>query len=73
MSTSRHAAITGTGSYVPSRVVSNAELERLLGTSVEPFVSETLGIRECRFAAPKGARLSHRYAAEIGALYKETA
>ena len=48
----RHAIITGTGSFVPSRVVTNADLERVLGTSVEPFVSETLGIRERHFAAP---------------------
>lgn len=48
----RHAVITGTGHHVPSRVVTNAELEALLGTPVEPFVSETLGIRERRFCAP---------------------
>lgn len=52
MSATRHAIITGTGSFVPSRVVTNADLERVLGTSVEPFVSETLGIRERRFTAP---------------------
>ena len=52
MSAVRHAIITGTGSFVPSRVVTNADLERVLGTSVEPFVSETLGIRERRFCAP---------------------
>lgn len=52
MSAVRHAVITGTGSFVPSRVVTNADLERVLGTSVEPFVSETLGIRERRFCAP---------------------
>lgn len=51
MSAVRHAVITGTGSFVPSRVVTNADLERVLGTSVEPFVSETLGIRERRFCA----------------------
>lgn len=48
----RHAVITGTGHHVPERVVTNAELEAILGTSVEPFVSETLGIRERRFCAP---------------------
>lgn len=52
MSDVRHAVITGTGSYVPERVVTNHELERVLGASIEPFVSETLGIRERRFAAP---------------------
>jgi 3-oxoacyl-[acyl-carrier-protein] synthase-3 len=48
----RHAVITGTGSFVPARVVTNAELEQRLGTSIEPFVSETLGIRERHFTAP---------------------
>ncbi|MEP7382135.1 MAG: ketoacyl-ACP synthase III [Gemmatimonadota bacterium] len=52
MNAPRHAVITGTGSYVPSRVVTNAELAHGLGASIEPFVSETLGIRERRFAAP---------------------
>ncbi len=44
--------ITGTGSHVPARVVTNAELADILGTTIEPFVSETLGIRERHFAAP---------------------
>ena len=52
MSDVRHAVITGTGSYVPERVVTNGELASLLGSSIEPFVSETLGIRERRFSAP---------------------
>lgn len=47
----RFAVITGTGSHVPERVVTNAELAAGLGTSIEPFVSETLGIRERRFTA----------------------
>jgi len=42
----RHAVITGTGSYVPATVLTNADLEDRLGQSIEPFVSETLGIRE---------------------------
>lgn len=52
MNRERFAVITGTGSYVPDRVVTNAELAAGLGVSIEPFVSETLGIRERRFAAP---------------------
>jgi 3-oxoacyl-[acyl-carrier-protein] synthase III len=50
--TMRHAVITGTGSHVPARVLTNADLERMLGTSIEPFVSETLGIRERHVCAP---------------------
>ena len=48
----REAVITGTGSYVPSRVVTNAELSSILGEDIDDFVSNTLGIRERRFAAP---------------------
>ena len=47
----RYAVITGTGSYVPERVVTNAELSELLGEDIDPFVSGTLGIRERRYCA----------------------
>ncbi|MDQ3242421.1 MAG: ketoacyl-ACP synthase III, partial [Gemmatimonadota bacterium] len=50
--TTRHATITGTGSYVPERVVTNAELSERLGENIDPFVSGVLGIRERRFCAP---------------------
>ena len=52
MSGIRHAVITGTGSWVPSRVVTNDELAATLGTAIDPFVSETLGIRERRVLGP---------------------
>ena len=42
----RYAVITGTGSYVPDHVLTNADLAARLGVEIEPFVSETLGIRE---------------------------
>ena len=42
----RSAIITGTGSYVPARVVTNAELSAGLGEDIAPFVSGTLGIDE---------------------------
>ena len=48
----RHATIVGTGSYVPTRVVTNAELSRTLGEDIDDFVSNTLGIRERRWCAP---------------------
>ena len=48
----REAAITGTGSYVPSRVVTNKELSAVLGEDIDDFVSNTLGIRERRYCAP---------------------
>jgi 3-oxoacyl-[acyl-carrier-protein] synthase-3 len=45
----REAVITGTGSYVPERVVTNAELSAVLGEDVDGFVSNTLGIHERRW------------------------
>lgn len=47
----RHATITGTGSFVPARVVTNAELSAALGEDVDPFVRGTLGIVERRWCA----------------------
>ena len=47
----REAAITGTGSYVPQRIVTNAELSQILGEDIDDFVTNTLGIRERRFCA----------------------
>jgi 3-oxoacyl-[acyl-carrier-protein] synthase-3 len=45
------AIIAGTGSYVPDRVLTNADLERMVETSDEWIVERT-GIRERRLAAP---------------------
>jgi len=50
----RGATITGTGRYVPERVLSNADLERMVDTSDEWIVERT-GIRERRVAAPEQA------------------
>ena len=52
MSNARNAVITGTGSYVPPTVLTNAELAARLGVEIEPFVSETLGIRERHVCGP---------------------
>lgn len=46
-----HARITAIGTYVPSRILSNADLEQLVDTSDEWIVQRT-GIRERRIAAP---------------------
>ncbi len=48
----REVTITGTGSYVPERVVTNAELSETLGENIDDFVSNTLGIKERRYCAP---------------------
>lgn len=49
--TPRPVSIIGTGSYVPERVLTNAELEKMVDTSDEWIVTRT-GIRERRIAAP---------------------
>ncbi len=46
----RHARITGWGSYAPTAVLTNADLERIVETSDDWIVSRT-GIRERRVAA----------------------
>lgn len=46
----RSVSITGTGSYVPEKILSNADLERMVETSDEWILTRT-GIRERRVAA----------------------
>ena len=41
-----YARIIGTGSYVPDKVLTNADLSRMLGEEIDEFVSNVLGIRE---------------------------
>lgn len=48
----REAVITGTGSYVPMRIVTNEELARQLGEDINPFVSGTLGIETRHWCGP---------------------
>jgi 3-oxoacyl-[acyl-carrier-protein] synthase-3 len=43
--------VVGTGSYAPSKVVTNAELEKLVDTS-DTWIQERTGIKERRVAAP---------------------
>lgn len=51
MTTQIRAAIAGTGSYLPQRVLTNADLEKLVATSNDWIVERT-GIRERRIAEP---------------------
>ena len=53
----RTVSIIGTGSYVPERILTNAELEKLVETSDEWITSRT-GIKERRIAA-EGEFTSH--------------
>jgi len=54
---SRAVSIVGTGSYVPEKVLTNAELEKMVDTTDEWIVSRT-GIKERRIAA-EGEFTSH--------------
>lgn len=47
----RYATIAATGSYLPERVVANAELEGILGEAVDRWLVENVGIRERRVMA----------------------
>lgn len=46
---SRYAQILSTGSYVPDRVVTNAELDQLIGESTSDWLIENVGICERRW------------------------
>jgi 3-oxoacyl-[acyl-carrier-protein] synthase III len=50
----RHAAIIGTGSFLPDTILSNDDLERMVDTSDEWIYSRT-GIKERRLADPADA------------------
>lgn len=54
---SRAVSIVGTGSYVPEKILTNADLEKLVDTTDEWIVSRT-GIKERRIAA-EGEFTSH--------------
>jgi len=48
----RNAQILSTGSYVPERVVTNAEVDALMGESTNDWLIANVGIRERRWMAP---------------------
>ena len=51
MSKKIHASLTGTGHYSPEKVMTNADLEKLVDTTDE-WIQTRTGIRERRIAAP---------------------
>lgn len=63
----RYAAITGWGMAVPERVLTNADLEKMVETSDEWIVSRT-GIRERRIVGPNDSTTSLGAAAARQAL-----
>jgi 3-oxoacyl-[acyl-carrier-protein] synthase-3 len=48
----RIAQILSTGSYVPERIVTNAEMDQILEESTSEWLVENVGIRERRWMAP---------------------
>jgi 3-oxoacyl-[acyl-carrier-protein] synthase-3 len=56
----RTCSISGVGSYVPAKVLTNAELERIVDTSDE-WIRTRTGIRERRIAA------KHEFTSDLGA------
>lgn len=63
----RYARITGWGKYVPSRILSNHDLEKMVETSGEWIYSRT-GIQERRIAAPDETVTTMSVAASRAAL-----
>ena len=49
--TVRRVALTGTGSYLPERVMTNADLEKIVETT-DQWIVERTGIRDRRIAGP---------------------
>jgi 3-oxoacyl-[acyl-carrier-protein] synthase-3 len=49
----RHAQILSTGSYVPERIVTNVEIDEILGESTSEWLIENVGIRERRWMTPE--------------------
>ncbi|MFD1888446.1 beta-ketoacyl-ACP synthase III [Paenibacillus wenxiniae] len=61
--------IIGTGKYVPEKILTNADLEKMVETNDEWIVSRT-GIRERHIAAPDQATSDLAYEAAIQAIEK---
>jgi 3-oxoacyl-[acyl-carrier-protein] synthase-3 len=67
MTPATRSRIIGTGSYVPERVMTNADITRLVDTS-DQWIVERTGIRERRIAAPSEATSDLAVAAATRAL-----
>ena len=49
----RYAQILATGSYVPERVITNAEMDEILGEATSDWLIENVGIGERRWMSPE--------------------
>lgn len=67
MSNFRPVGIIGTGMYVPEKILTNSDLEKIVDTNDEWIVSRT-GIRERHIAAPNQATSDLAYEAALKAL-----
>lgn len=67
MNTLKPVGIIGTGKYVPEKILTNSDLEKMVETSDEWIVSRT-GIRERHIAAPEQATSDLAYEAAVKAL-----
>ena len=47
----RYHQILSTGSYVPEKIITNAEMDRILGEAVDQWLVDNVGIRERRMMA----------------------
>ncbi|MEI6499756.1 MAG: beta-ketoacyl-ACP synthase III [Armatimonadota bacterium] len=63
----RGAKVVGLGSYVPERILTNADLEKMVDTTDEWIVSHT-GMKERHIAAPEQATSDLAYEAGLAAL-----
>jgi 3-oxoacyl-[acyl-carrier-protein] synthase-3 len=62
-----YSRIAGTGSYLPEKVLTNADLEKMVDTSDEWIVSRS-GIRERHIAEPEQTTSDLAYEASLKAL-----
>jgi 3-oxoacyl-[acyl-carrier-protein] synthase-3 len=62
------ARITGTGSYVPDRVLTNNDLSRMVGEDIDEFVSQVIGIKERHICAEHESTADLATAASLKAL-----
>ncbi|WP_297213286.1 MULTISPECIES: beta-ketoacyl-ACP synthase III [Thermodesulfovibrio] len=63
------ARVVSTGSYVPEKVLTNFDLEKMVDTSDE-WITERTGIKERRIASPEQATSDLAYEASLKALKK---
>ena len=63
----KYTRIIGTGSYLPAKILTNADLEKMVDTS-DQWIVERTGVRERRIAAPDESSCSMAFEASRRAL-----